>query len=127
METHHEITWHKVEQAGKAFLGRVVGRPLHLVCVEVETSDVRAGELDNLSGRSADAAADVKDLHARLDACLVRNVVFVSGDGLSEPLAVGESAEVERLTPSIFVKVGREVIISNILNISFHEVYRVGT
>ena len=41
----------------------------------------------------------------------MRQIVFVSGNGLVEALTVGESAEVERTSPAILVEIGGKVII----------------
>lgn len=85
---------------------------LDLVVVVVEAGDVGAGELGDLAGRAANAAADVEDLHALLDAHAVGEVVLVTGNGLVEGLADGEAAEVEGLAPAVLVQVGGEVVVA---------------
>ena len=89
-----------------------MGGTLNLVVVVVEAGNVGASELGNLTGRAADTAADVENLHALLDADAVGEVVLVSGNGLVEGLAGRETAEVEGLSPSVFVQVGRQVVVA---------------
>lgn len=83
-----------------------------LVVIVVETSYVGARELGNLSGRSTNTAAYVKDLHSLLDPDAMGKVVFVTGDGLTEGLAMGEAAEVERLAPSVLVQISGKIVIA---------------
>lgn len=85
---------------------------VNLVVVVVQTGDVCAGELGDLTCGSADAAANVKNLHALLDANLVCKVVLMTGNGLVEGLPDGETAEVERLPPSELVDVGSKVVVA---------------
>jgi hypothetical protein len=106
---YHEVTLDKVELVRKALLCSVVGGSLDLVVVVVETSDVCARELDNLSGRATNTTTNIKDLHVVLEVHDVGEVVLVAGNGLFEGLA--ETAEVERLTPAVLVKVGGQVVV----------------
>jgi hypothetical protein len=108
---YHEVTLDKVELVRKTLLCSVVGGSLDLVVVVVETSDVCARELDNLSGRATNTTTNIKDLHVVLEVHDVGEVVLVAGNGLFERLAVGETAEVERLTPAVLVKVGGQVVV----------------
>jgi hypothetical protein len=108
---YHEVTLDKVELVRKALLCSVVGGSLDLVVVVVETSDVCARELDNLSGRATNTTTNIKDLHVVLEVHDVGEVVLVAGNGLFERLAVGETAEVERLAPAVLVKVGGQVVV----------------
>lgn len=85
-----------------------------LVVVVVQTGDVCAGELGNLSCRSTDTTANIKNLHALLDANLVCKIVLMAGNGLVEGLANGETAEVERLAPAELVDVGGKVVVAAI-------------
>lgn len=111
-EAHlHEVALDVVELVGQALLGGVGGGALNLVVVVVEAGNVAAGELGNLAGRAADAAADVENLHALLDADAVSQVVLVAGNGLVEGLALGETAEVEGLAPAVLVQVGGQVVV----------------
>lgn len=73
---------------------------------------MRVGELGNLAGGTANAAADVEDLHALLDANLSSQVVLVTSNGLVKGLAGGETAEVEALAPAILVDICREVVVT---------------
>lgn len=108
----HEIALDVTELVRELLLLRIVCGTLNLVVVVVETSDVSAGELGNLAGRSSDTAADIKNLHALLDADLSGQVVLVAGNGLVERLSVRVAAEVEGLAPAVLVKVGREIVVA---------------
>ena len=108
---YHEVTLDKVELVGETLLCSVVGSSLDLVVVVVETSNVCARELDNLSSRATNTTTNIQDLHVVLEIHDVSEVVLVTGNGLSEGLAVGETAEVERLTPAVLVKVGGQVVV----------------
>lgn len=89
-----------------------MGGTLNLVVVVVETSDVSAAELGNLTSRATNTATNIEDLHALLDADAVGKVVLMSGNGLVKRLAEGETAEVERLAPSVLVQIGRKVVVA---------------
>jgi hypothetical protein len=108
---YHEVTLDEIELVGETLLCSVVGGSLDLVVVVVETSDVCARELDNLSGRATNTTTDIEDLHVVLEVHDVGEVVLVTGNGLFEGLAVGETAEVERLTPTVLVKIGGQVVV----------------
>lgn len=110
--TYHEVTLDKLELVREALLLSIVGRAVNLVVVVVQAGDMTSSELGNLAGRTADTAANVKDPHALLDSDAVCEVMLVAGNGLEKGLADAEAAEVERLAPSVFVKVGREVVIA---------------
>lgn len=87
---------------------------VNLVVVVVQTGDVCAGELGDFSCGSTDTATDIEDLHTLLDTNLVCKVVLMTGNGLVEGLADGETAEVERLAPAELVDVGGEVVVAAI-------------
>jgi len=110
--TYHEISLHELELAREPILHSVAGGACDLVVVVVETSDVGVGELGNLPSRPANTAANVEDLHPRLDANLRGQVVLVAGDCLIEALTGRIPGEMEGLAPAIFIKVGREVIVA---------------
>lgn len=111
---YHEVSLDVGQLVRKLLLLCVVDRTVNLVVVVVQTGDVCAGELGDLSCGSADTAANIKDLHALLDANLVCKVVLMAGNGLVEGLADGETAEVERLAPSELVDVGGKVVVAAI-------------
>lgn len=92
---YHEVSLDIGQLLRKLLLLGVVDRTVNLVVVVVQTGDVCAGELGDLSCGTADTAANIKDLHALLDANLVCKVVLMTGNGLVERLADGETAEVE--------------------------------
>lgn len=85
---------------------------LDLIVVVVKTGDVSTSELGNLAGRAANTATDIENLHALLNADAVGEVVLMSGNSLVERLSERETAEVERLAPSVFVQIGRKVVVA---------------
>lgn len=109
--TYHEISLDEVELVGKALVGSVSGSALNLVIVVVQSGDVRASELGDLSGWSTNTASDIKNLHVLLDTDLVGEVMLVAGNSLVEWLVGGEAAEVEGLSPSVLVEVGTQVVV----------------
>ena len=109
--SYHEVTLDKVELVRKTLLSSVVGGSLNLVVVVVETSNICARELDNLSSRATNTTTNIQDLHVVLEVHDVGEVVFVTGESLSERLAECETAEVEGLAPTVLVKVGSQVVV----------------
>ena len=66
LETHlHEVALDEVKLLRQTLLGGVVGSTLDLVVVVVETSDVAASELCNLTSRATNTAADIKNSAGR--------------------------------------------------------------
>lgn len=96
---------------GKSLLLCVVCGALNLVIVVVQADDIGARELDDFSCRATDTTANIQNPHVLLQTHDVGQVVLMTGDGLFERLAVRESAEVERGTPAVLVKVGGEVVV----------------
>lgn len=109
--TYHEVTLDKVELVRKTLLCGVVSSSFDLVVIVVETSNVCARELDNLSSRATNTTTNIQDLHVLLEVHDVGEVVFVTGNSLSERLAICETAEVEGLAPTVLVKVGSQVVV----------------
>lgn len=110
-ESYHEVTLGELELVRETLLLGVPGGALDLVVVVVQSDDVDARELDNLSRRSTNTAANVQDAHVVLEVHLVCEVVLVASNGLVEGLAVGITAEVEALAPTVLVQVSREVVV----------------
>jgi len=73
---------------------------------------VCAREFCDLSGWAADTTSNIEDFVSILDANFCGKVVFVTSNGLVEWFTVCESAEVERLTPAIFVEICSEVVVT---------------
>lgn len=96
----------------QALLFGIGSSTLNLVIVVVQTSDVSTGELCNLPGRSSNTTANVKNSVSILDANFGSEVVLVAGNGLVEPLSIGETAEMEGLAPAILVEIGCEVVVT---------------
>lgn len=96
---------------GKALLLGISRCAFNLVVVVVQSNDIDVGELDDLSSRSSNTAANIKHPHVIVQAHLVGEVVLVAGNGPVEALAIGKAAEVETLAPPILVEVGCEVVV----------------
>ena len=122
----HEVALDEGHLVGETLLLGVVGGAVDLVVVVVETGDVGTGELDDLTGRSADTAADVQNLHALGDTSLHGEVVLVAGDGLVEGLAVGEATEVEGGAPAVLVEIGGQVVVAGDMLVSWCSGLRKG-
>jgi hypothetical protein len=89
----------------------IVGSTLDLVIVVVEANDIDASEAGHLSCGAADTAADIKNLHVFSETHSVSKVVLVASNGLVEVLALVESAEMERLAPSVLVEISGKVVV----------------
>ena len=108
----HEITLGKGDLVFETSLFGMCTSLENLVVVVVETDDVHASELDDLTGRATDTAANIQHAHVVLELHLVGEVVLVAGKGLQERFPRGETAEVEGLRPGFFVEVGGEVVVA---------------
>jgi hypothetical protein len=108
---YHEVTLDKGELVGQTLLRGVGGGTLNLVIVVVETDDIDARELDNLTRRAADTAANIQYAHVVGEVHLVGQVVLVAGNGLVEGLAVRIAGKVEGLAPAVLVQVGGQVVV----------------
>lgn len=69
-------------------------------------------ELGNFSGRTSNTTANVEDPVAILDTNLRCKVMFVAGNGLVERFTVRIAAEMERLTPAIFVQIRPKIVVT---------------
>lgn len=109
--TYHKIALYKGQLIRHSLLGSVVCSALDLVVVVVQASDMRTSEFGNLPRRSSNTASDIQDSVSLLDANLCSQVVLVARNGLEERFTVRESAEVERLSPAVFIEVGSQVVV----------------
>lgn len=91
----HEITLDEIRALVKPCRDGVASSTGDLVIVVVETGDMGAGEMTNLTGGSTNSTANVEDTVVRLDTHVGGKVVFVAGDSLVEGLARVESAKVK--------------------------------
>ncbi len=73
---------------------------------------MRPSKFRNLSSRPTNTASNVENLVSIFDANLCREIVFMASDGLVEGFTVCEPAEVERLSPTVFVKIGSKVVVT---------------
>lgn len=97
----------------KALFGSISCCALNLIVVVVEASNVGATEFADLTGWATNTTAYVENLHVVAYAHGVRKVMFMARNSLVESLAVCEAAEVERLSPSILVEVGAQIVITD--------------
>ena len=95
MNAYHEITFGKAQLVRKAFPYSVLISALNLVVIVVQSNYVDASESGNLSCGTANTTTHVKDLHALSKAHHMRQIVFVSSNGLVEAFTVSETAEME--------------------------------
>lgn len=91
-------------------LGVVVSL-LDLVVIVVKTNNVNISKAADLTTGTTNTTANIKDLHASLEAHLVSKVVLMSGSGLLKVLALVVTREMERGAPTVLVKVGSEVVV----------------
>lgn len=90
-----------------------VGRgALDLIPVVVQAGDFAAGEEGDFASGTADAAADVENLHALLQVETVCHVVLMASECLQEALVDAEAAEVERLGPAFLVEIRDQVVVA---------------
>lgn len=89
------------------------GRAINLVLVDVDARDMASCKGRDFSGRPSHATAHIKNFHLFFNTNLTGKIVFVPSDGTSKGFAIGESTKVKRLSPGIFVKVSRQVVVSN--------------
>lgn len=112
-EAHlHEVTLGEAELVRQTIALGIPRRTLNLVVVVVETDDIGVRELNNLTSWTTNTTADIQNLHTILNPHAVSKVVFVTGNGLEEGLAAGESTEVERGSPSVLIEVGSKVVVA---------------
>jgi len=71
-------------------------------------------ELGNFSGRTSNTASNVQDLVSILDADFGGEVVFVTRNGLVERFCICETAEMERLAPTVLVEISSKVVVTGI-------------
>ncbi|RDB29948.1 hypothetical protein Hypma_014039 [Hypsizygus marmoreus] len=101
-----------VSKLDLASLKSILPGTLNLEVVVVQANDLHVRELSNFAGRTTDTASNVKDPHARTEVHLRGKIMFMAGERSKERLALIETREVEGLRPSIFVQLGRTVIIA---------------
>jgi hypothetical protein len=110
--TYHEIALYKLQLIRKAFFIRISSGPLNLVVVVVQSRNVSACKLCNLSSRSTNTASDIKDSVSFLDTNFGSQVMFMTSNCLVETFTVCETTEVKRLAPAVFVKICPEIVVA---------------
>lgn len=96
----------------KALLLRISRCTFDLVIVVVQSSNVCAGEFGNLSRRATDTTSNIKNFVSILNTNLGRQVMLVAGNCLVEWFTICESAEVERLSPSVLIEIRSEIVVT---------------
>ena len=96
----------------KTLLLGISSSTLNLIVIVVQTGDVCTRELCDFSGWSTNTTADIEDFVSVFDTNLRGEVVFVTGNGLVEGFTVCETAEVERLAPTVFVEIRAKIVIT---------------
>ena len=71
-----------------------------------------AGEFGNLPRRSTNSTSNIEDPISVIDPDFGGEVVLVAGDGLVEWFTVCEPAEMERLTPTVFVDICTKIVVT---------------
>jgi hypothetical protein len=110
-KAHHEVPLDELLLVLKTGLNGVVGGTLNLVVVVVQSDNVDTSESGHLASGSSNSTSDVKNGHTLLQSHHVGEEVLVTGDSLVESLTGVETTEVERLSPSVLVEVGSEVVV----------------
>lgn len=93
----HEVTFFEGEFLRETSGGRVLGGPIDLENVVVDTDDVGISEDGNLASRSADSSPDVQNLHVGLDTNLGSEVVLMSSNRLHEWFTLVKATKMEVL------------------------------
>jgi hypothetical protein len=93
--TYHEVTLDKLQLVGKTLFLSISSCSLNLVVIVVQSSDMSACELCNLSSWSSYTTPNIKHFVAIRDTDLCSKIMFVTGNGLVEWLAVCKAAEME--------------------------------
>ena len=90
----------------------VSSRTFDLIIIVVQSSDMSASEFHNLPSWSANTTTDIENLHSLLDADLICEIMFMSGNGLLKWFTVCKPAEMERLAPAILIQVCYEIVVT---------------
>lgn len=72
IEAYHKVTLDKIKLASESFLFGVVTSTFNLVVIVIQSCDMATSEFGNFTSRTADATANVEDLHTLLDPDAVR-------------------------------------------------------
>jgi hypothetical protein len=108
----HKVTLDKLDLILQTSSLGVPTRAANLECVVVQTDYFRVRETSYLPSGATDTTTDVKNAHPRTKGHLRGEIVFVASKGCGERLALIESREVERLGPTILVKLCGAVVVA---------------
>jgi len=108
----HKVTFNKSDLFLQACSLGVPASAADLEFIVVQTNYFNIRETSNLSGRAADATANIENTHPGTKGHLRSEIVFVASKGCGERLALIEAREVERLGPTILVKLCSAVVVA---------------
>mmetsp|Transcript_83623 Transcript_83623/g.125409 ORF Transcript_83623/g.125409 Transcript_83623/m.125409 type:complete len:202 (-) Transcript_83623:140-745(-) len=105
-----EITLNRLAQVSQTHVSTVLVTNVDLVLVDGDTSDSGSAEDSDVAHRSTHTATNIQAAHALLEAKARGKEVLGTLDGLVEGLVLVARTEMERLSPSILVKVSDDVV-----------------
>jgi hypothetical protein len=108
----HEVTLHELDLILQVSSLGIPASAADLEVVIIQGNDISVREARNLSGGAANTTANVENTHPGTKGHLRGEIVLVASKGRSECLALVEAREVERLGPSVFVKLGGTVVVA---------------
>jgi hypothetical protein len=108
----HKVTFDKLDLILQTSSLGVPTRAANLEFIVVQTNYFRIRETGNLPGGATDTTANIKNAHPGTKGHLRGEIVFVASKGRGERLALIESREVERLGPTILVKLCSAVVVA---------------
>jgi intracellular sulfur oxidation DsrE/DsrF family protein len=77
---------------------------------------MRSSEFCDFSCRPSNSTANIQNLVSILDTDFGSEIVLVAGNGLVEGFTERESAEMERLSPSVLVYICPQVVVSTLIS-----------
>lgn len=91
---------------------RVFYRSRNLIRIVVKPNNFAPNILSDLSSRSTDTAANIENCHIVLKVQFISQKVFMSGESLEKGFTNSEAAEMEGLSPTLFIEIGRKVVVT---------------
>jgi hypothetical protein len=80
--TNHKVALYEFQLFRESFFRRVASRTLDLIVIVVQPCNMGSCKLGNLSSRSTNTTADIKNSHAFLDVDTMCEIMLMSGNGL---------------------------------------------
>ena len=107
-----EIAFDKLDLISHPGLSGELSRAFDLVCMVVDSSHFAIGKRGDLSGWPSNPTTNIQNPHTLLKAKLESKHMLISRDSLSKGFPGEEAAEVKRLSPSLFVELCYNIIVS---------------